>query len=139
MIYLGFASRILSGNYQRQIQFLKNTLDFQYGCINGLFSPEFSLLDTQQTSQLNFINLDHVLDFLVENGIRPMLVFDNQVLNILKKLNEIHEISTAHFFSDSREFNHVIEQILDHVINRYGLKEVTNWKFVIWYFVYRQT
>lgn len=139
MIYLGFASRILSGTYQRQIQFLKHTLDFQYGCINGLFSPEFSLLDSNQATQLNFVNLDHVLDFLVENGIRPMIVIDNQVLNILKKLNEIHEMSTAHFFSDSREFNHVIEKLLDHVVNRYGLKEVTNWKFVIWYFVYRQS
>ena len=86
MIYLGFASRILSGTYQRQIQFLKHTLDFQYGCINGLFSPEFALFDSKQTTQLNFVNLDHILDFLVENGIRPMIVFDNQVLNILKKL-----------------------------------------------------
>ena len=68
-----------------------------------------------------------------------MIVIDNQVLNILKKLNEIHEMSTAYFFSDSREFNHVIEKILDHVVNRYGLKEVTNWKFVIWYFVYRHS
>lgn len=139
MIYLGFASRILSGTYQRQIQFLKHTLDFQYGCINGLFSPEFALFDSKQTTQLNFVNLDHILDFLVENGIRPMIVFDNQVLNILKKLNDIYEMSTANFFSDSQEFIYILETILDHMINRYGLKEVSSWKFVIWYFVYRQT
>lgn len=139
MIYLGFASRILSGTYQRQIQFLKHTLDFQYGCINGLFSPELALIDPQHPDQLNFVNLDHILDFLVENGIRPMIVLDNQISYILKNLEEIQEMSTSRIFSDSDEFNHTIEKILDHMINRYGLKEVTNWKFVIWYFVYRQT
>lgn len=139
MIYLGFASRILSGTYQRQIQFLKHTLDFQYGCINGLFSPELALIDLQHPEQLNFVNLDHILDFLVENGIRPMIVLDNQISYILKNLEEIQEMSTSRIFSNSDEFNHTIEKILEHMINRYGLKEVTNWKFVIWYFVYRQS
>lgn len=139
MIYLGFASRILSGTYQRQIQFLKHNLDFQYGCVNGLFSPELALIDLAHPEQLNFVNLDHILDFLVENGIRPILVLDNQISYILKNLEEIQEISTSRIFSNSDEFNHTIEKILEHLINRYGLKEVTNWKFVIWYFVYRQT
>lgn len=139
MIYLGFASRILSGTYQRQIQFLKHNLDFQYGCVNGLFSPELALIDLAHPEQLNFVNLDHILDFLVENGIRPILVLDNQISYILKNLEEIQEMSTSRIFSNSDEFNHTIEKILEHLINRYGLKEVTNWKFVIWYFVYRQT
>lgn len=139
MIYLGFASRILSGTYQRQIQFLKHNLDFQYGCINGLFSPELALIDLANPEQLNFVNLDHILDFLVENGIRPILVLDNQISYILKNLEEIQEMSTSRIFSDSNDFNHTIEKILEHLINRYGLKEVTNWKFVLWYFVYKQT
>lgn len=139
MIYLGFASRILSGTYQRQIQFLKHHLDFQYGCINGLFSPELALIDLTNSEQLNFVNLDHILDFLVENGIRPVLVLDNQISYILKNLEEIQEMSTCRIFSDSDEFNQTIEKILEHLINRYGSKEVANWKFVLWYFVYKQT
>lgn len=139
MLYLGFASRILSGSYQKQIQFLKHKLDFSYGSINGLFSPEFGLIEQRQAEQLNFVNLDHILDFLVENGIRPLIVFDNQTLKMLKNLNEIQEISIIRIFSSARQFITVTEKILDHVVNRYGLKEVSNWKFVIWYYVYKQT
>lgn len=84
MLYLGFASRLLSGTFQRQIQFLKRNLDFEYGCINGLFSPEFGLINQEQLDQLNFVNLDYILDSLVENGICPLIVFDNQILKMLK-------------------------------------------------------
>ena len=139
MLYLGFASRLLSGTFQRQIQFLKRNLDFEYGCINGLFSPEFGLINQEQLDQLNFVNLDYILDSLVENGICPLIVFDNQILKMLKKLSEIQEISIIRIFSDSQQFNSIVEKIFMHVINRYGLKEVSNWKFMIWYYVYKQT
>lgn len=83
--------------------------------------------------------MDYILDSLVENGICPLIVFDNQILKMLKKLSEIQEISIIRIFSDSQQFNSIVEKILMHVINRYGLKEVSNWKFMIWYYVYKQT
>ena len=92
---------------------MKHHLDFQYGCINGLFSPELALIDLTNPEQLNFVNLDHILDFLVENGIRPILVLDNQISYILKNLEEIQEMSTSRIFSDSDEFNQTIEKILE--------------------------
>lgn len=139
LLYLGFASHILSGTYQRQIQFLKKNLDIQYGSINGLFSPEFELIDQNNWNLMNFTNLDYVLDFFVENGIRPLIIFDNKIVKFVKNLREIQEISITRIFSDGQQFLDILDRILEHVINRYGQREVSSWQFTVWYYVYKQT
>lgn len=133
IVTLGFASSLLSGEYQHQISELKQNLDFQYGTINGLFSPEMNLLDAA-ADKLNFVNLDQVLDFLVANRIKPLIVYDNKIFNLIEGLGDVHEMKTVNCFKSTAHFSRITGAIIDHCMNRYGIKEVSNWKFSIWYY-----
>ncbi len=131
-INLGFASKIMSAEYQKQILFLKETLNFESGIINGLFSPEMKLMESG-SSRLNFIKLDQVLDFLISIKIKPFIVLDNQILNMLKALNSREGIACISVASSLSEGQKIIETIMDHLIYRYGSQEVEGWHISLWY------
>jgi len=133
ILNLGYTSRLLSAEYQRQIIMLKQQLNFEYGIINGLFSPELKLKDENGDSGLNFVNLDYVLDFLAENNIRPLLILDSQIMSMVKKLNENEKILCLDVFDNSEQCSQTVGRIIDHIIYRYGLREVSGWKFAVWY------
>lgn len=134
LINFGFASRLLSAEYQKQIIFLKKNLNFEYGIINGIFSPEFGLKEEKSDERLNFVNFDSVLDFFVKNNIKPVIIFDNQKFNMIKKLNERDTIQCLEIFEDEEQCLSELRDLIDHIIYRYGIREVNSWKFEVWYY-----
>lgn len=139
LLHFGFASRLLSAAYQKQILYLKQNLDFEYGAFNGIFSPEFDLKMTQDQDELNFVKLDYVLDFLTENNIKPLIVLDNQVFSMVKDLNDRDRILCREVFTNEEQCLKVIRNLMDHIIYRYGIREVSSWKFEIWYDAFERT
>ena len=139
LLHFGFASRLLSAAYQKQIIYLKQNLDFIYGAFNGIFSPEFELKAAREDEKLNFVNLDYVLDFLVENSIKPLIILDNQVFSMVKSLNDKDQILCRDVFSDEVQCCKVLGDMMDHIIYRYGIREVSSWKFEIWYDAFEKT
>lgn len=139
LLHFGFASRLLSAAYQKQIRYLKQNLDFFYGAFNGIFSPEFEFKASVEEEKLNFVNLDYVLDFLVENNIRPIIILDNQVFSMVKNLNDKDKIYCREVFKDEVQCCDVLGKMMDHIIYRYGIKEVSEWKFEIWYDAFEKT
>lgn len=139
LLHFGFASRLLSAAYQKQIIYLKQNLDFIYGAFNGVFSPEFELKAAREDEKLNFVNLDYVLDFLVENSIKPLIILDNQVFSMVKNLNDKDQILCRDVFPDEVQCCKVLGDMMDHIIYRYGIREVSSWKFEIWYDAFEKT
>lgn len=139
LLHFGFASRLLSAAYQKQIVYLRQNLEFRYGVFNGIFSPEFELKASSETDDLNFVNLDYVLDFLTENNIKPLIIFDNQVFSMVKNLNDKDQILCRDVFEDSAQCFRIIEAVADHIIYRYGIREVSGWKFEVWYDAFEKT
>ncbi|MBQ9306522.1 MAG: helix-turn-helix domain-containing protein [Clostridia bacterium] len=135
LISLGFASHLLSGQYQNQIAYLKKTLHFTYGAINGLFSPEMRLLSEDDPGSLSFTRLDQVLDFLVENEIRPLIVYDDRALSAYSERAESN-LLTINCISSLAQFKMVTDAIMDHLFYRYGAREVSTWKFSLWYYTH---
>lgn len=138
LISLGFASHLLSGQYQNQIAFLKRTLHFTYGSINGLFSPEMCLLSKDEPGILNFTKLDQVLDFMVENAIRPLIIYDDRAISSYLEHTESY-VLTIDGISSLSQFRNITESIMEHLVYRYGIREVSTWMFSLWYHTYLQT
>lgn len=136
---LGFISEILNASYQKQLIVLKESLNFEYGYINGLFSPELRLMESKGKYKLYFARLDQTLDFLVEQKIRPMILFDTQVMTLLKKNYDTQYMPVADLFDSIDDFCHILDMLLEHFIARYGLNEVSNWCFIPWYYVVSQS
>lgn len=139
LLHFGFASRLLSAAYQKQIIYLKQKLDISYGAFNGIFSPEFELKASREDSSLNYVNLDYVLDFLIENNIKPLIILDNQVFSMIKSMNDKDQILCREIFPDEEQCYEVLGNLIDHLIYRYGIREVSAWKFEVWYDAFEKT
>lgn len=138
---LGFASLLLNAEYQRQTRILKQKLDFSHGIINGLFAEGLKLLDDSMddNGKMNFVLLDQVLDFLVENQIHPFLVIDDQLNSMLKELNARDRLNCKPVFRNLVQCRMMIRQLLEHIVYRYGMREVSQWHFSIWYNAFSNT
>lgn len=80
-----------------------------------------------------------MLDFLVENSIKPLIILDNQVFSMVKSLNDKDKILCRDVFPDEVQCCKVLGDMMDHIIYRYGIREVSSWKFEIWYDAFEKT
>ncbi len=132
MINLGFASRVLSAEYQTQILYMKRFLKVKEVVINGLFSPEMKLIDKDKNT-LNFVRIDQILDFLTNNELCPWIVLDNQCLNMLKELNQTEGVDSVCLSDNFETITEILGLLMDHFVFRYGMEEVETWKFSLWH------
>ena len=71
MINIGPAADLMDQQVQKHILLLKEKLDFEYVRIWGIFHENMRILPFQKGERPNFRNLDRILEFLLENRIRP--------------------------------------------------------------------
>lgn len=133
MIHLGNASQLLSAEYQRQIMILKTELGYTYGVVTGIFSSKMKLRNGHETEHLNFSYIDNVFDCLMKNKIRPLITLDNQLSSIVKDIEASKEEEEKNIFLSIEECLAVLDQMISHFVYRYGLDEVDEWGFDIWY------
>ena len=77
-----------------------------------------------------FTYFDMVIDFLLEQGLRPFLEFSFIPRELAKAQTSIFETgSITAACADCTAFGALVEAILRHAICRYGWDEVSQWKF----------
>lgn len=132
MINIGKISDILQSNIQEHILILKKKIGFEYVRFWSVFDEDMHIHISNEKERINFDKINRVLDFLVNNNIKPFIEFANKGKRIHKNINE--EITSKHQrdnFISLNQFKKIIEKFMLHVINRYGIDEVQKWYFEI--------
>ena len=73
MINGGSAADLLRSEVQEHIILLKETLHFQYVRFWNIFSDAMLIDVTLQNGEQNFSQLDSILDFLLQQGLKPVI------------------------------------------------------------------
>lgn len=130
----GTAAELLSGRLQQHILMLKETLGFRYVRISNIFSWEMKLRENQSYEELNFETVDTVLDFIVSNGMHPMIEAGDKPRRAMRSSGQIlfFEDEGAVFRSFG-EMKAIYERFIAHVTLRYGASEAEQWIFENWY------
>jgi beta-xylosidase/AraC-like DNA-binding protein len=131
VINLGFATDFEKSEFLRQIEFLQNEASFRYARFQGLFGK--SMLSVNEGTKYSFAKIDRVIDLLystrllpfIELGFKPAKVNKNTKKIVFSNPNEIENFPTE-------EYERIIEGFLKHAINRYGMQEVSRWRFEYW-------
>lgn len=128
MINIGKASDILKSDIQEHILVLKNKLKFKYVRFWSIFDDDMYIDIKNKDKNYNFNKIDRVLDFLINNRIKPFIEFSNKGKRIHRNIeNEIISNEDKISFTSLQQWENVMERFIIHVINRYGIEEVDSW------------
>lgn len=133
MINIGTATDLGRSAFRTQLLFLKERLKTEYVRFWDVFDPAMYLDIHAGKGRIHFGRLDEVLDFLVQNGMKPYMELGFKPLRILKTTKEaLVEIQREQDFYSDEEMQDFFSELIEHFVKRYGAEEVQNWYFEYW-------
>ncbi len=133
MINIGTAADLLKSNVQQHVLILSEMLKIEYVRFWDLYAEEMFLIDRDQVGSYNFDNLDRIIDFLIDNKLKPYIELGNKPKLLIKNSKIMFKYNNP----DKEIFNKskiapFIEKMITHLINRYTPEEVETWFFELW-------
>ncbi|MDD3402510.1 MAG: helix-turn-helix domain-containing protein [Hespellia sp.] len=128
-ICIGEAYKILQSDVQNQIKELKESTGIQYARIWNIFSREECF---NEKEGCNFRKMDMVLDFLLENDIKPYIELGHKETVFLYTPERSLKPSEEAKQYSIEIFQQIMSEFTMHLVNRYGLEEIEKWYFEMW-------
>lgn len=131
-INIGQASDLLNYEVRKQILQMKDLMHFEYIRFWSLFSDRVLMEKDEKTGLYNFTKLDNILDFLVENGLKPFFDMEEKTKRVNKTDKDFLLYEEKNKIIDSiQTWEYLIKQLITHIVRRYGFKEVNTWKMEV--------
>ena len=124
----------LRSDWQKQLERCHKELGFQYVRFHGLLSDDMGTVVSQSNRLLySFFNADKVFDFLLSVGMRPFveLSFMPSALASGSKTVFSYEANVTPP-RDYKQWATLIQTLVTHWVDRYGIAEVRKWFFEVW-------
>ncbi|HXM26840.1 MAG TPA: hypothetical protein VN957_12540 [Chthoniobacterales bacterium] len=131
------ASVTLCEDWRNDLRMLKEIVDVKYVRFHGIFERSVGIYDREDKDGsliLNFTRVDLIYDGLLKNGVRPFVE-----LGFMPE--ELAKTQTVHPFwyhpivappRDPQKWYQLIFLFAQHLVDRYGLAEVSDWYFEVW-------
>ena len=134
LITVHSASALLLHDVQQMLRRLQRDVGFSYIKFNGIFSDEMRLYSTDALGKpvYSFAYVDKVFDFLRETGLRPFVHLSFMPEQLAK---DPQKRLFGYLVSEPNDLNRwagLVEALVRHLIDRYGLREVRQWRFCVW-------
>lgn len=130
LINMGSAEDLLQYDLRNHIKLIKKELNISYIRFWNLFTKGMNI-DPTVTNDYNFEKIDSILDFLLEEGLKPFIELRYKVRRIHRSTKKalIFENEDFKFRLNSYEWFDMMEKFMKHINNRYGKKIVNEWMF----------
>jgi len=132
----GRAILSLRDSYRSDLRSVKQATDFAYVRFHGIFNDEVGVYDedAQGHPLYNFSYVDQIYDGLLANHVRPFV----EISFMPKKLaaaNTLHAFWYKPNVSPPKDWSRweaLITAFAGHLVDRYGIDEVSQWYFEVW-------
>lgn len=132
----GRAVLSLRDSYRRDLREVKQATGFQYIRFHGIFDRDVGVYSEDSTGKpvYNFSYVDQIYDGLLENGVRPFVELSFMPRQLAAQPTEqafwYHPIVAPP--KDWNRWADLITHFANHLIDRYGIDEVSHWYFEVW-------
>ena len=132
----GRAILSLRDSYRHDLREVKQITGFEYVRFHAIFHDEVGVYDedAQSHPQFNFSYLDQIYDGLLASGVRPFVE-----LSFMPKKLAAQEVLHPFWYhpnvsppKDWNKWDDLITQFSKHLVERYGIDEVSQWSFEVW-------
>jgi xylan 1,4-beta-xylosidase len=132
----GRAVLALRDSYRRDLRAVEAATGFKYIRFHAIFHDEVGLYDEDANGKplYNFSYVDQIYDGLLENHVRPFveLSFMPRKLAAEQTLHPFWYKPNVSPPKDWSKWNDLIAHFARHMIERYGIEEVSQWYFEVW-------
>lgn len=135
----GHAILALRESYRQDLATVKQATDFQSIRFHGILDDEVGLYDPDRAargaSPYNFSYVDQIYDGLLDAGVRPYVELSFMPRKLAADPRAMHPFwyhPDPSAPRDYRAWDAMIRALAQHLIARYGLAEVSQWKFEVW-------
>ena len=134
MVNVGSAQELLRSEIREHLLLLKKEAGIRYVRFWDLFS-DFMLLQIGKTDRpYNFSRLDSILDFLVENQLKPHIELSPKPKRILRDAQtDLLEVDADAFRPPREDWIYFLDQLMQHLVRRYGRAETDTWQMELWW------
>ncbi|WP_029322386.1 GH39 family glycosyl hydrolase [Butyrivibrio sp. AE3004] len=129
ILNIGSVSDLMSANMQYHTQYLYDKLHFGMARIWNLFSTKLMITDGSGRNACNFNMVDISLDFLVRNHIKVFLGLGRKPDMAATSTGDIYNQIDYIPFASKKAWESAVTEFFNHIVDRYGLKEVSKWQF----------
>ena len=134
LMNFGAASDLLKSEVREHVILLKEALGFKYVRFWNLFLPEMLMDMKAEGADFNFARLDSVLDFLLQQGLKPHIELGLKPKWIMRNVQElVMAESSSTEFESVEQWSTALEAIIRHLVYRYGREEVNSWRMELWF------
>src|SRR6516164_7843437 len=131
----GRAILSLRDSYRRDLRLVKEATGFEYVRFHAIFHDEVGVYDEADGKPVyNFSYVDQIYDGLLQAGVRPFVG-----LSFMPKKLAAKESYQAFWYrpivsppKDWAKWDGLITQFAEHLVERYGIDEVSHWYFEVW-------
>lgn len=149
----GRAILSLRDSYRKDMRSVKQVTNFGEVRFHGIFHDEVGLYDpdrkpiqfaqmknaaatqSENTGIYNFSYIDQIYDGLLDEGIRPFVELSFMPKKMASDPDALHAFWYKPNVSPPRDYaqwDDMIAAFAQHLIDRYGLDEVSHWNFEVW-------
>ncbi len=132
----GRAILSLRDSYRRDLRDVKRATDFKYLRFHAVLNDEVGVYDEDAGGNpvYNFSYVDQIYDGLLQNGVRPFVE-----LSFMPRKLAAEQIVNPFWYrpiisppKDWKKWDDLISHFAQHLVDRYGINEVSQWYFEVW-------
>ena len=132
----GRAILSLRESYRQDLRQVRQITGMGYVRFHAIFHDEVGLYDedAQGNPVFNFSYVDQIYDGLLANGVRPFVE-----LSFMPNKLAAKEVLQAFWYKpdvsppkDYAKWDPMVTQFVKHLVDRYGINEVSQWYFEVW-------
>lgn len=149
----GRAVLSLRDSYRTDLRAVKQSTAIQSVRFHGIFMDDVGLYDpgrkpiqfaqmkdstataAEDTGIYNFSYIDQIYDGLLENGVRPFVELSFMPKQMASDPNALHPFWYKQNVSPPKNYagwDAMIAAFAQHLVDRYGIDEVSHWDFEVW-------
>ncbi len=132
----GHAALALRDNYRNDLKEVHDHVGMRYLRFHGIFDDENGVYseDAQGNPVFNWSYVDQIYDGLLAGGVRPFveISFMPKALAVRLDYHAFWYKPIASPPGDYAKWDALITAFAQHLINRYGIDEVSTWYFEVW-------
>jgi xylan 1,4-beta-xylosidase len=146
----GRAVLSLRDSYREDLRSVKSVTDFDAVRFHGILMDDVGLYDpnaqtqnpgqaaqavAQGASPYNFSYLDQIYDGLLANHVRPFVELSFMPKKMASDPNALHAFWYKPNVSPPKDYalwDAMITAFTQHLVERYGIEEVSKWRFEVW-------